>query len=82
MEIHLLELADLFADNHIANKIYQLSFQLIQKEQVRDTKLIDHAKKNLAYFINVFHGGRKSHQLICKNGRTVIPLLLQYHIVN
>ena len=77
----LLELADLFAAEPLPDDAYPLHFKLIQKEQVRDTSLVNYAEKNPAYSINVFHGGGNSHQLICKDGKIVIPTSLQNRIV-
>ena len=61
IENHLLELANLFASDHIPDDIYPLNFKLIQKEQVRDTSLVTYAKKNSANPIHVFHGVGYSH---------------------
>ena len=70
---NLLELADLFAADPLPDDAYPLQYKTIQKEQVRDTSLVDYTKTQPAYSINVFHGGGNSHQLICKNGKIVIP---------
>ena len=55
MENHIVEFADLFAGKPILDDIYPFSFELIQKEQVCNTKFIDHTKENPAYSINVYH---------------------------
>ena len=47
-----------------------------------DPSIVAYAKKNSTYSINVIHGGGKSHQLVCKYRKIVIPILLQHHIVN
>ena len=62
--------------------MYPLNFKLIQKEQVRDTKLIDFAEKRPEYTLEAFHGGGKSSQLLCKNGKIVIPQSLQQRVVD
>ena len=41
----MVELANLFAADELPDNIYPLSFKLINKEQVRDAKLIDFAAK-------------------------------------
>jgi hypothetical protein len=41
----IVELSDLFAADELPDDIYPLNFKLIQKEQVRDTELIDFAAK-------------------------------------
>ena len=78
---HTVELAELFCADKLPDDIYPLNFKLIQKEQVRDTKLIDYAAKRSEYSLEVFHGGGKSRQLLCKNGKIVIPKTLQRHVV-
>jgi hypothetical protein len=69
----IVELANLLAADKLPDDIYPLNFKLIQKEQIRNTKLIDFAAKHLEYTLEAFHGGGKSCQLLCKNGNIVIP---------
>ena len=78
----IVELADLFAADELPDKIYPLNFKIIHKEQVRDTKLIGFAAKQSEYTLEVFHGGGKSCQLLCKNGKIVILQSLQRHVVD
>jgi hypothetical protein len=78
----MVELADLFAADELPEEIYPLNFKIIHKEQVCDSKLIDYAAKRPDYTLEVFHGGRKSRQLICKNGKIVIPRSLQQRVVD
>jgi hypothetical protein len=78
----MVKLADLFAADELPVDIYPLNFKLIHKEQVHDTKLIDFAAKRLEYTLEVFHGGGKSCQLLCKNGKIVIPQSLQKRVVD
>ena len=68
----IVELANLFVADKLPYDIYPLNFKLIQKEQVHNTKLIDFATKHLEYTLEAFHGGGKSCQLLCKNGKIVI----------
>ena len=77
-----MELADLFAGKPLSKDTYPLSFKLIQKEQKADTKLIDHAAKTKGYAIHDFHGAGNTRQLICKNGKIVIPPSLQSRIID
>ena len=42
----IVELANLFAADKLPDDTYPLSFELIQKEQVRNTKLIDFTAKH------------------------------------
>ena len=69
----IVELANLFAADKLPDDIYPLNFKLIQKEQVCDTKLIDFTAKQPEYTLEAFHGGGKYCQLLCKNGKIVIP---------
>mgnify|MGYP003331710574 CR=1 FL=1 len=78
---NLLDLADLFAGETLPYNTYLLSFKLIQKEQKRNTKLVKHAAKTKGYAIQNFHGGGNTRQLICKDGKIVIPSLLQSHVI-
>ena len=75
-------MSDLFAVGELPDDIYPLNFKLIQKEQVCDTKLIDFTAKRPEYSLEVFHGGGKSSQLLCKNGKIVIPKSLQQRVVD
>jgi hypothetical protein len=78
----IVELSDLFTVDELPDDMYPLNFKLIHKEQVRDTKLIDFAAKQPEYTLEAFHRGGKSHQLLCKNGKIVIPQSIQKCIVD
>jgi hypothetical protein len=79
----IVELSELFVVDELLYDIYPLNFKLIEKEQVHhDTKLIDFASNHSEYTLEAFHGGGKSRQLLCKNGKIVIPHSLQHPVAD
>ena len=58
--IKSFELANLFAGNGLSEISYPVSFQIIQKEQVCETNLVNHGKKLPATSYRIFMG-EESH---------------------
>ena len=60
-----------------------LTYKLIEKHQVTDKGLLKQAKsKAQGYALRTFHGGGKSHDLLCYNGKICIPKSLQKRCVD
>ena len=62
---------------------HPLSYQHIEKAQCADKSLkkILHMD-NSPYQMHSFHGGGITRELICRNGKIVIPSLLQKHVID
>ena len=62
---------------------HPLAYHHIEKAQRADKSLKKILQMdNLPYQMHSFHGGGRTRELICKNGKIVIPLLLQKHVID
>ena len=58
-----------------------VNFKLIRREQQTDADLLRKARDDPAYVLHSFRGGGRLHQLICKDGKIVVPKNLQERMV-
>ena len=61
----------------IANTACPVMYKLIMREQQKDKMLMKCAQSSMDIILHSFHGGRKSYQLLCENGKIIIPKNLQ-----
>ena len=77
-----VNLAELYATNAIPDDVYPLKFKTIQREQQKDNSLLRRSTQSpTKYTVHSFHGGGKVRQLICKDGKIVIPKTIQKNVV-
>ena len=67
-------LADLTAD------AFPMTYKILDEEQQKDHKILKQLKKG-RYNINAFRGGDVTRDLICHNGKIVVPMSLRQRIV-
>ena len=65
----------------IANSTCPVTYKLIMREQQADKALMKRAHASTDIVLRSFHGGRKSRQLLCENGKIIIPKKLQKRIM-
>jgi hypothetical protein len=65
----------------ISEEEYPLAYKTIGKFQEKDNELMKRLEKN-RYVLKSFHGGGKDRQLVCYQGKIVIPKTLQTRTVN
>ena len=53
--------------NILPPNLYLVKYKTIAEYQKKDSILLDLAKNNEDYTIDIFHGGGKKQYLICKN---------------
>ena len=76
-----------YDDDDLPEGDFPIQYSLIEKKQKEDLhlqgKLSFHNKrKNNPYTKNIFRGGEKDYKLLCKNGKIVIPQVLQERIIH
>ena len=69
-------------DDFQINSSFPLSHETISNAQLQDHNLLQKALTSDSYSQTTFRGGRKSHELMTHNGKTVIPKSLQQKTVN
>ena len=74
-------LAELYSVDKLDDDTFPLTYKIIDKYQQKDPKLVDKLKHAI-YQTETFCGGEKKKQLICKNGKIVIPDALQKYVLN
>ena len=74
-------LAELYGVDKLDDDIFPLKYKIIDKFQQKDPKVMDNLKRAI-YHTETFCGGGKERQLICKNGKIVIPAALQKYVLN
>ena len=74
-------LAEAFDLDQLPEWTHPVNFKLIQQKQQKDTALLAKVKDDYAYSFRTFRGGGKIRQLICKNGKIVVPQSLQKPMV-
>ena len=76
------KIEDLFGAEDLPKDIFPLTYPLIRKYQCEDDLLLQKVQSNDHYIMKPFHGGRKTHHLICKHDRICLPEALQEHAVH
>ena len=76
-----LKWTELYGVDKLDNDTFSLNYKLIDKFQQKDHNLVDKLKRAI-YQTETFCGGKKKRQLICKNGKIVIPDALQKYVLN
>jgi RNase H-like domain found in reverse transcriptase/Reverse transcriptase (RNA-dependent DNA polymerase)/Integrase zinc binding domain len=75
-------LAEAFrTEDDITEDDFPLHFKLIQREQQNDKALLTKVRQSNNYSITNFRGGGTERQLITRNGKIIIPRVLQKRIV-
>ena len=74
-------LAECYGLDKLDSDTFPLNYKLIDKFQQKDHILADKLKRAI-YQKETFCGGGKELQLICKNGKIVIPAALQKYVLN
>ena len=67
-------------DKDLPKESFPLSYKYLSKCQNADKDLLQKAKSNPKYKLCVFHGGGKRRELICKDGKIVVPSAVQQHL--
>ena len=73
-------LAESFTYERLANEV-PTKYKTIQREQQKDKRLLQLARKSDNLRIRTFHGGGKSFSLICEQAQIVVPTSLQKRMV-
>ena len=77
-----VEYAEAFGTEDDEVTEYPLSYKIIQREQQKDKEFLREIEKSSGnYIVKSFHGGGKHRQLICLNGKIVIPPSLQKRVI-
>ena len=74
------ELAHLYTVDKLPDNLYPLNYSIIDKYQQKDPILINKLRKNI-YTTKTFRGGGKERQLICRDGKIVIPQILRSRVL-
>lgn len=73
--------AECFGIDELPQDLFPLTYELIDKEQQKDNELLEALRKN-QYSVNAFCGGDNTKRdLICHNGKIVIPASLRRRVV-
>jgi hypothetical protein len=74
------ELAHLYTVDKLPDNLYPLNYSTIDKFQQKEPILINELRKNI-YTTKTFRGGGKERQLICRDGKIVIPQILRSRVL-
>jgi hypothetical protein len=78
--VTLHHIAECFGVEDLDDNVFPLTYKLIDKEQQSDKQLLKALKSGL-YSIHAFCGGGTKRDLICHNGKIVIPTSLRQRTV-
>jgi len=71
-----------FAQEELSEEDHPLSYRVLGEHQAKDKTLMKAMKDNDSrYSLQSFHGGGKERELICHNGKIVVPRKLQARLV-
>jgi hypothetical protein len=84
LSANLEQMAEHFGidDDDLPADAFPLQYKMIAREQNKDKELLKQLKSNTSgFYIKAFRGGGKKRELICHNGKIVIPASLQKRVV-
>jgi hypothetical protein len=67
-------------DKDLPKESFPLSYKYLSQCQNVDKNLLQKARSNPKYKLCVFHGGGKHRELICSDGKSVVPSAVQWHL--
>jgi hypothetical protein len=82
--VHHAYIAEYYGNGHneIKEDTYPLKFKIIQREQQKDTALVQKLSNNNTYSTTTYHGGGKERTLITKDNKICIPKSLTQRVTD
>ena len=75
-------MAEIFGAEQLPDNAFPLTHLTMRKFQCDDVTLLNKVQTCTQCAMKPFHGGRRMHHLICKNGEICLPKELQECTVN